>query len=155
MQRRTLLGRLLLATSIAALAAAPAFAADRGSKAEAEAMVKKAVVFVKANGRDKAAAEFTNGTAFKDRDLYISYYQMDGTVIAHGANPKLVGKNLIALKDPDGKAFIQQITDVAKTKGAGWSDSYKFRDPLTNTMSSKVLYVERVEDTWVGVGVYQ
>lgn len=133
----------------------PALAADRGSAAEAEAMVKKAVVFVKANGREKAAEEFTNGRAFKDRDLYISYYELTGKVIAHGANPKLVGKDLIGLKDPDGKLFIQMIVDVAKTKGKGWTDTYKFRDPLTDKMAEKVIYTERLDDTWIGVGVYK
>jgi signal transduction histidine kinase len=99
--------------------------------------------------------EFTNGASFKDRDLYISYYELGGKVIAHGANPKLVGKNLIGLKDPDGKAFIQMIVDVAQTKGKGWTDSYKFRDPLTDKLAEKVIYVERVDDTWIGVGVYK
>jgi signal transduction histidine kinase len=134
---------------------AGALAAERGTPAEAEAMVKKAVAYVKANGRQKAAEEFTNGTSFKDRDLYISYYELTGKVIAHGANPKLVGKDLIGLKDPDGKLFIQMIVDVAKTKGKGWTDPYKFRDPLTDKMAEKVIYVERVDDTWIGVGVYR
>lgn len=133
----------------------PAFAAERGTAAEAEAMVKKAVAYLKTNGKAKATEEFTNGTSFKDRDLYISYYEMGGTVIAHGANAKLVGKNLIGLKDPDGKLFIQMIVDVAKNKGKGWTDTYKFRDPLTDKLAEKVIYVERVDDTWIGVGVYK
>ena len=147
---KCLLGTLTLALAVAA----PAVAAERGTAAQAEAMVKKAVAYLKANGQAKAAEEFTNGTSFKDRDLYISYYEMGGTVIAHGANPKLVGKNLIGLKDPDGKLFIQMIVDVAK-KGKGWTDTYKFRDPLTDKLAEKVIYVERVDDTWIGVGVYK
>jgi cytochrome c len=66
-----------------------------------------------------------------------------------------VGKNLIGLKDPDGRLFIQMIVDVAKSKGKGWTDSYKFRDPLTDKLAEKVIYVERVDDTWIGVGVYK
>ncbi len=132
-----------------------AYAADAGTAAEAEAMVKRAVTYIAANGRDKASAEFTAGTNFKDRDLYISWYQMDGTVIAHGANPKLVGKNLMGLKDPNGKLLIQMITDVAKNKGKGWTDTYVFRNPTTDKMQEKIIYVERVEDTWVGVGIYK
>lgn len=126
-----------------------------GTAPEAETMVKKAVAYVKANGRDKAAQEFTSGTSFKDRDLYISYYQMDGTVIAHGANPKLVGKNLMELKDPKGTPFIQMITDVARTKGQGWSGVYVFRNPTTDKMQEKILYVEKLDDTWLGVGIYK
>ncbi|CAG0946108.1 Methyl-accepting chemotaxis protein [Gammaproteobacteria bacterium] len=130
-------------------------AANQGSAAEAEAMVKKAVAYLAANGSEKAAEEFTNGTGFKDRDLYVSYYKLDGTVIGHGANPKLVGKNLIDLKDPNGKLLIQMITDLAKTKGKGWTDTYVFRNPVTNKMQEKIIYVQRVDDTWIGVGIYK
>lgn len=130
-------------------------AADRGTAAEAEAMTKKAVAYLKANGPEKSAQEFTNGTSFKDRDLYVSYYDLSGKVLGHGANPKLVGKDLSGLKDPDGKLFIQMISNVAKTKGKGWSENYKFRDPVTDKIAEKAIYVERVDDTWIGVGVYK
>jgi cytochrome c len=76
------------------MAAGIAHAADQGTPAEAEAMTKRAVAYLKANGPEKAANEFTNGTAFKDRDLYVSYYDLTGKVLGHGANPKLVGKDL-------------------------------------------------------------
>jgi cytochrome c len=130
-------------------------AADQGTAAEAEAMVKKAVGYIAANGREKAAAEFTSGASFKDRDLYVSWFQLDGQVIAHGANPKLVGKNLMAMKDPNGRPLIQMITDVARQKGKGWTDTYLWRNPTTDKMQEKTIYVERVEDTWVGVGIYK
>ena len=151
----SLIKSVLGATALSFVMTASVQASEQGTKAEAEAMVKKAVAYVKANGREKAAEEFTNGKTFKDRDLYVSYYELSGKVIGHGANPKLVGKDLIGLKDPDGKLFIQMITDLAKTKGKGWTDSYKFRNPSTDKVSEKVIYVERVDDTWVGVGVYK
>jgi cytochrome c len=47
------------------------------------------------------------------------------------------------------------LCDLAKTKGKGWSDSYKFRNPTTEKMQEKVLYLERVGDSWVGVGIYK
>jgi len=132
-----------------------AHAADNGTAAEAEAMTKRAVAYLKANGPEKAAQEFTHGTAFKDRDLYVSYYDLSGKVLGHGANPKLVGKDLSGLKDPDGKLFIQMISDLAKAKGKGWTDTYKFRNPTTDKIAEKIIYVERVDDTWIGVGIYK
>ena len=146
---------LIHSIAVGCLMLGAAQAADQGTPAEAEAMVKKAVAYIKANGQERAAEEFTNGKSFKDRDLYVSYYELSGKVIGHGANPKLVGKDLIGLKDPDGKLFIQMIVDVAKTKGKGWTDTYKFRNPTTDKVSEKVIYVERVGETWVGVGVYK
>jgi len=130
-------------------------AADQGSPAEAEAMVKKAVAYIKANGPEKAYEEFTNGKSFKDRDLYIIVYDLNGKNLAQGANPKLVGKDLIGLKDPDGKPLIQMFVDLAKTKGKGWVEGYKFLNPVTQKIENKAMYLERVGDTLVGCGIYK
>lgn len=153
MKPYSLLKALLGTLAMSFLLSGVAQAADHGTAAEA--MTKRAVAYLKANGPEKAAQEFTNGTAFKDRDLYVSYYDFTGKVLGHGANPKLVGKDLSGLKDPNGKLFIQMITEVAKTKGKGWTDTYVFRNPTTDKMAEKIIYVERVDDTWVGVGIYK
>ena len=129
--------------------------ADSGSAAEAEAMVKKAVALIKAEGPAKSYDEFTNGKAFKDRDLYVIVYDLNGKNLAQGANPKLVGKDLIGLKDPDGKPIIQMFVDLAKSKGKGWVDGYKFLNPTTQKIENKAMYLERVGDTLVGCGIYK
>lgn len=130
-------------------------AADQGTAAEAEAMVKKAVAFVKVNGPEKAAEEFTNGKTFKDRDLYVVYTEFNGNVLAHGGNPKLVGKNLTGMKDSEGNPFFQMLLDLAKTKGKGWSGNYRFMNPTTQKLEAKVMYLESIGDTYVGVGIYK
>ena len=114
-----------------------------------------AVAYIKANGTDKAYDEFTNGKSFKDRDLYIIVYDLDGKNLAQGANPKLVGKNLIALKDPDGKPLIKMFVDLAKDKGKGWVENYKFLNPVSQKIESKSMYLERDGDTLVGCGIYK
>ena len=84
-----------------------AHADDGASPAEATAMVKKGVAFIKAQGKDKGYAEISNKAGqFKDRDLYLVVYGLAGTVRAHGANDKMIGKNLIEVKDVDGTAFV-------------------------------------------------
>ena len=133
----------------------PIHASEQGSAAEAEAMVKKAVAFIKANGAERAAEEFTNGKTFKDRDLYVAYTELTGKVLAHGGNPKLVGKNLTGLKDSDGNPFFQMLVDLAKTKGQGWSEKYRFMNPTTQKIESKTMFVERVGEAYVGVGIYK
>jgi signal transduction histidine kinase len=145
----------LLGMSGLLMTAGAAQAAEQGTAAEAEVMAKKAVAFVKANGQEKAVEEFTNGKLFKDRDLYVSYLDLSGKMLAHGVNAKLIGKDLIGLKDPDGKLLVQMAIEVAKTKGRGWTEDYKFRDPTTEKLGNKAMYVERVGDAYVGVGVYK
>jgi cytochrome c len=148
--------KVLICTSLfGVMMAGAAHAADQGTAAEAEAMVKKAVAYIKANGPEKSYDEFTNGKSFKDRDLYIIVYDLNGKNLAQGANPKLVGKDLIGLKDPDGKPLIQMFVDLAKTKGKGWVDGYKFLNPVSQKIEGKAMYLERVGDTLVGCGIYK
>ena len=148
--------RVLLGVTVAGFVmVGGARAADQGTAAEAEAMVKKAVAYIKANGPEKAYEEFTNGKSFKDRDLYIIVYDLNGKNLAQGANPKLVGKDLIALKDPDGKPLIQMFVDLAKSKGKGWVEGYKFLNPVSQKIEGKAMYLERVGDTLVGCGIYK
>ncbi len=131
-------------------------AAEGGaSKAEAEAMVKKGVAYIKANGPAKAHEEISSKKSqFTDRDLYLVVYGLDGTVLAHGANTKMIGKNLIELKDIDGKAFVKERVDLAKAKPSFWQ-SYKFTNPETKKIEPKVMYCERLGDTAVCGGVYE
>jgi len=155
MQICTTLKTLFIAVTASFMMAGAALAADQGSAAEAEAMAKKAVAFIKANGPEKAADEFTNGKTFKDRDLYISYLDFTGKMLGHGSNAKLVGKDLIDLKDPEGKFMVKMAIEVAKTKGHGWTENYKFKNPTTDKLQEKAMYVERVGDAYVGVGIYK
>ncbi len=155
MNRLTFLKSLLCTSALALTMAGTAHAADTGTAAEAEAMVHKAVAHIKAVGPDKAYDEFTNGKSFKDRDLYVIVYDLTGKNLAQGANPKLVGKNLIGLKDPDGKPLIQMFVDLATTKGKGWVEGYKFMNPVSQKIEPKAMYLERVGDTFVGCGIYK
>jgi signal transduction histidine kinase len=146
---RTLIGALLGATALAA------HADGHATAAEATAMVKKGVAFIKANGKDKGYAEITNKAGqFTDRDLYLTVYGMDGVVRAHGANEKMIGKNLIDLKDVDGKAFVKERTELAATKPSFWQD-YKFTNPVSKKIEPKSMYCEKLDDAIVCGGIYK
>jgi len=138
------------------LLSTPAWSADKGSADEAVAMVKKAAAMIKAEGKEKAFAAFADpaNKDFHDRDLYVFVYDMNGVNLAHGNNPKMVGKNLLELKDQEGKPLIRQMVDVAKTKGKGWVD-YKWPNPVTKAIEAKSSYVEKVDDMLVGSGIYK
>jgi predicted ATPase with chaperone activity len=132
-----------------------AHANDGASPAEATAMVKKGVAFIKTQGKDKGYAEISNKTGqFKDRDLYLTVYGLDGTVRAHGANEKMIGKNLIELKDVDGKAFVKERVELAASKGTFWQD-YKFTNPTNKKIEPKSMYCEKLEDMVVCGGIYK
>ncbi len=145
----------MLAVCLAAGITGASFAAERATAKEAETMVKKAVAYIKANGKDKAFVEFDNHKGkFTNKDLYITVYDLNGKCLSHGQNAKMIGKDLIELKDADGKYFIKERMEVAKTKGKGWQD-YKNTDPLSKSIEHKSTYFEKYEDVVVAGGIYK
>ncbi len=133
-------------------------AGERGTDNEAQEMVKKAVALIKSAGPDKAHKVFTEHPdgAFKDRDLYVFVYNFSGECLAQGANPKMVGKNLIDMKDVDGNAFIKGMVDLVKANGKGWYGPYKFNNPSSQGYELKKSYCERgAGDTMVCTGTYE
>lgn len=130
-------------------------AQERGTADQAMAMVRKAADYLKANGRDKAFAAFNDPKGqFRDRDLYIMVYDMKGFNLAHGANPKLIGKDLIQLRDPNGIFLIKEFVETAKSKGSGWIN-YQWPNPVTQAVEAKSTYVEKVDDLIIGCGIYK
>ena len=149
------LTQILLVAALVALGGM-ASAATGATKDEAVAMVKKAVAAIKSEGPDKAYAEISNPTGpFVDRDLYIVVYGLlDGMVLAHGADKKRIGTNQMNDKDADGKEFVKERIELAKTHDSFWQ-SYKFMNPVTKKVEPKQMYCERLEQTVVCGGVYQ
>jgi signal transduction histidine kinase len=148
-------GYTAIALLASSLLAAPCMAAAGGAnKEDAVAMVKKGVAFIKANSAEKGYAEISNKSPqFIKEDLYLVVYGLDGTVLAHGANTKMVGKNLIDFKDVDGKAFVKERVETAKTKNSFWQD-YKFTNPENKKIEPKTMYCERLNETVVCGGIY-
>ena len=131
------------------------WAGEFGTAAEAEALVKKAITQIKADGKDKAFAEINNPKGkFVDRDLYVFVYDLKGVCVAHGFNQKMIGKDLSGMKDIDGKSYVKERIEIAKTKGNGWQD-YKFTDPVSKKIEQKSAYIEKVEEFIVGCGIYK
>lgn len=141
----------------ATLAPTLATADTKATAAEATAMVKKGAAAIKAGGKDhdKLYAEVTaKDGKWADRDLYLVIYSLDGTVKAHGANAKLVGNNLMDMLDIDGKPYIKERIELAKSKGSFWQD-YKFTNPTSKKIEPKSMYCEKLEDAVVCGGIYK
>jgi cytochrome c len=147
--------RVLLVSVSLAFSAQSMAEVEHGTAQEATAMVKKVLTFMKANGKEKTLAEVNNLQGrFRDRDLYITINDLEGKNLAHGANAKMQGKDLIDLKDADGKPFMRERMELAKTKGKGWQD-YKFVNPVTKQIEQKSMYFEKYDDLLVNCGIYK
>lgn len=147
-------GKAILSTFLLCAAGGHAAAADLVTKPEAEAMVRKTIDYIKANGKEKSYTEINRKDGpFTDRDLYMVVYSKDGVVLAHGANAKMIGKDLMEIKDVDGKAFIKERVELAKTKSSFWQE-YKFTNPVSGKIEPKAMYCVPIPDAIVCGGVY-
>jgi len=152
MKQRIFMGGVLLLVLLA-IAVAPVIAAP---KDDVVSLVNKAIEYINTNGREKAYDEFTENKtgAFKKGELYIFVLTRDYMIIAHGANKKLIGKDLKALKDSRGKYFFKEMVDNGLKDGQAWVDYY-WTNPKTNKPGLKSSYVKKLDgETVVGCGYY-
>lgn len=149
--------RTLISFGISALVFTAAWSAEGGAtKDDAVKMVKAGVAAIKSQGADKVYAEITGkNPKWIKQDLYLVVYGIDGKGLAHGANPKQVGVDLIGLKDIDGKLFVKERVDMAKAKPEGFWQEYKFTNPETKKIEPKEMYCEKLAETIVCGGVYK
>jgi cytochrome c len=132
-----------------------AFAAERATKEEAVAMVKKAVAFYKSNGREKALVAFSDQQGqFKDRELFLVVLDPKGLVVAHTALKKMIGANILEMKDMNGVAMVKSFYKAVEKSNSGWSDEYVFINPSTQQMEPKKTYVEKVDDLLIACGYH-
>ena len=133
------------------------FALAGGTANEAKQLVEKAITYMQANGNEKAFAEFNNSSGkFVDRDLYIYVADINANAkcLAHGANAKLINKELIEFKDSDGKLFIKEMVEQGRSSGSGWVD-YKWTNPVTKKIEAKSVYFKKVNNLIVACGFYK
>lgn len=124
-------------------------------KETAVALVKKAAAHVKEAGKDKALADFNDKNGkFVKGEAYVFAYNLQGTIIAHPMNPKLVGKDMSEVTDADGKFFTKEFLATVKGPGKGWVD-YRWTNPVSKKIEAKSSYVEKAGDILVGCGIYK
>jgi lactate permease len=118
-------------------------------KQEVVSLVDRAQAYIKENGKEKALAAFNDPDGpFVKNGLYVFAYDFYGVNKALATNPALVGKDLIDMKDANGKEIIKDMIAVANS-GGGWYD-YKWEG------HDKSSYVVKVDDTlWIGSGTYK
>lgn len=151
MHRRTVL--TLLTAVVTSTLQPPPVQAARATQAEAQAIVGQAAAYLRAHGPQKAFAAFSHGPHFRDRELYVMVYDLHGRSLAHGANHTLVGADRVGPHDADGRPLNQALADLARQQGKGWSAPFQLRNPVSNDLQRRRVYVERVGEVLVGAAV--
>jgi len=128
-------------------------AGERGTPAEAQAMVDKAVAHYQKVGRDQALADFNaKKEPFGDRDLYVFCLDAQHVQVANGGYPSLVGRTADTVTDVSGRPMGKALWDVAK-KGTG-SVRYKWYNPVSTLYEPKTAFVKKAGNDICGVGAY-
>src|SRR2546427_8689672 len=127
---------------------------ERGTPAEAKAMLQQVVAHYQEVGRKQALADFNaKKPPFGDRDLYVVCIGPNGIITANGGFPQYVGLSPDVLKDADGKPVGKAIWDLGNSKGGG-SVQYRWINPVSGKTEPKVFFGEKVGDDVCGVGAY-
>jgi signal transduction histidine kinase len=160
MLKRSSLRSILMMVGIMVFAFGLVSASDAPTKDDAKALVKEAVKFAKANGKEKFFDEVRNPKGkfhFQEgtkKGLYIFVYDEKGVVLAHGVRLELTGKNRWNDKDPDGKYWIREWTELVQKSGSGWIKYKEFNPAAGNKIMDKWSFVELVDGMVIGCGVY-
>lgn len=109
---------------------------------------------------EKAFPEFKKrGGKWFDKDRYIFIYDLKGNCIFHAMDPRLVGKNLLDIKDINGKTPVKFMIDIVKKEPhAGWVH-YMWASAKSIFPLWKTSYVMLVTDPsgkkyFIGSGIY-
>lgn len=116
-------------------------------------MMNAAISHYEQVGQEQAFNDFAvKNSEFNKGEIYIFVTDIESaTLVFHGANQKLSGKNLNKLKDTDGKLFVMEIRETATGPGEGWVD-YKWPNPVTKKIAQKHTFVKRAGDVYFAIG---
>jgi len=129
-----------------------AMASDRGTEAQAKALVAKAIAAYDAKGKSVFSEMTAPSTTFTDRDLYIFVIGPDHKTVAHGFDAARVGEDVLTLKDATGKNIGKEFINKATASGV-WV-RYVMKDPLTGKEEPKSSWLVRHHNYIFGCGVY-
>jgi methyl-accepting chemotaxis protein len=135
--------------------AVSAFRLQQGTADEALAMVQRAIQFrQQQHGRDAFVRGLTDpARGFHDRDMYVFALDVQGRYVAFGGNPAKVGTRVQDIAGIDGQGLLDAIMAQAERE-PGWVE-YDITNPATGAVQTKMSYVQKVDDVYVGCGVYK
>ncbi len=130
---------------------------DRMERAFVVDAVKEAVGQIEKNGRAAFPLFHDASGPFIAKDAYIFVTDPNGVNLVLPAFPNLEGRNLLDMKDTEGKLFVREMLNLVESSGSGWVD-YMWPKPGESVSTQKSTYVSKAKmgDHWVlvGCGVY-
>ena len=134
--------------------AVSSFQLQQGAAEEAMALVQRALELRARSSRDGFLNQITDPAQnFHDRDMYVFALDSSGAYRAFGGHPEKVGGRVQDIPGVDGASLFEAIVAQAELE-PGWVE-YDITNPQTGVVQTKMSYVTKVDDLYVGCGVYK
>lgn len=134
-----------------------AHAASAGAEtiAEGKKLLDAAVAEVSAAGPDVAARNFIADGKWRVGSTYVVLNDFTAKVLAHSANPKMVGKVMLHARDASGKPFVEEAVKNIKAHGES-AVELKWANPETKKFQHATMLSKRVpgKELYVSVLVF-
>ena len=134
--------------------AVSSFMLQQGAAEEAMQLVQQALALRAQSGREGFLRDITDpARAFHDRDMYVFALDRLGSYRAFGGRPDKVGGRVQDIPGVDGASLLEAIVAQAELE-PGWVE-YDITNPQSGIVQTKMSYVTKVDDLYVGCGVYK
>ncbi len=161
MKRKALYNSIFIFFGVIYLFSFPGFSAEPPQSEEAKqvvVLVDSAATLIESKGKDAFPEFKKKDSEWYKGETYIFVEDMNGIVLVNPPAAETEGKNLINMKDANGKLWMQEFIETAKTKGSGWVD-YTWPKPGEDKPSKKISYIKKAkmpdgEMVIVGCGIY-
>jgi cytochrome c len=148
--------KTLLKLALLALLATHAALAGAATLAEGKKLLEAALAEIASRGVDATARDITAGGKWQVGSTYVVLNDFNGKLLAHAANPKMVGKVMLQATDASGKAFVQECIHNLKASGESLID-LKWGNPVTHKFADAQMYSKRVpgKDLYLSVLIFK
>ncbi len=127
----------------------------QGTAYEASALMDNATAYRSTcSSKDAFLRGLTDASnGFCERDMYVFALNASGTYLAFAGNPAKINTRVQDVPGIDGDGLIHAIVTQAEEQ-PGWV-LYDITNPTTGTVQTKMSFVRRIDDVYVGCGVYK
>ncbi len=122
-----------------------------GSAAGAQALLAQVAQHYQTAGRQQALKDFTDqNPPFNAPGMFVMCLGSDHKITAMGGFPLLVGVSADSLNEVTGQSLGNLIWDAAALNPQGQA-SFRWKNPLSGTLESKVIYYQKLSQDICGV----
>ncbi len=134
--------------------AVSSFRLQQGTADEAMVLVERAIAYRRTTSADAFLRGITEPSqGFHERDMYVFALNNTGRYVAFGGNPAKVGTRVQDIPGIDGQGLLDAIVRQAD-QAPGWVE-YDITNPTNGKVQTKMSFVQKVDEVYVGCGVYK